>query len=355
MAKKSFEKTAGIDMSGFHSRAKTLGGKGLDDSGKTMSPDESRMARNVGKTFTGAGIFMAAITGKEEVSKELKDAKTRLMEFEGATLVRALDPKSIRRSQWANRVEAEFSTQEFQQLKEEILNAGCNVQPIKVRIVKDQTGVFDGQTPNYEIVFGHRRHQACLELGLRVSAIVDDNMDDKALFEAMDRENRGRKNLSAWEQGRMYEAAITKGLYPSLRRLAESLGVNLSDASRAQQLAKLPKEVVNAFATPLDLQVRWAKPLADALQRDPDGVLTSAREVGKKRGGLTSTEILNRLIGKKIQPLQQDISILSDGKTVATLSRGSKGTATIEFEQGGLAPAKYQALAKLIEKFLAGV
>lgn len=67
----------------------------------------------------------------------------------------------------------------------------------------------------------------------------------------------------------MYDDAIRQGLYPSLRRLSDSLGVNLSDASRAVQLAKLPSEVVAAFASPLELQVRWAKPLADAMRVIP--------------------------------------------------------------------------------------
>ena len=166
-----------------------------------------------------------------------------------------------------------------------------------MRAIEGAAAVFDGQTPTHEIVFGHRRHQACLELGLPVNAVTVDSMDDKALFEAMDRENRGRKNLSPWEQGRMYDQAIKQGLYPSLRRLSESLGVNLSDASRAVQLAKLPKEIVAAFASPLDLQVRWAKPLADVLQRDPEGVLSRARSCAKEAGPRGAVEVYGRLIG----------------------------------------------------------
>ncbi|MBK9363084.1 MAG: hypothetical protein IPM99_19260 [Rubrivivax sp.] len=81
------------------------------------------------------------------------------------------------------------------------------------------------------MVFGHRRHRACLELGLPVQAMVVD-MYDQQLFEAMERENRARKNLSAWEQGTMYRRALDEGLYPSQRRLAESLGVDISLVSR---------------------------------------------------------------------------------------------------------------------------
>jgi ParB family chromosome partitioning protein len=178
-------------------------------------------------------------------------------------------------------------------------------------------------------------------------------MNDREVFEAMDRENRGRKNLSAWEQGRMYDEALKKGLYPSLRRLSESLGVNLSDAARGIQLAKLPKEIVSAFATPLDLQVRWAKPLADALQRDPDAVLARARDRTVKQAGLTSTEIYERLVGKGANASPMQTPILSGQRKVATLKVDSKGRASLEFEAGALLPNRHDALIAMLRDFCA--
>lgn len=305
---------------------------------------------------------MAAITREAEISHELIGAQAKLEQanlklagFEGATLVRALDPKTVRRSEWANRIEQEFATADFQQLRAEIENAGGNVQPIKVRAVSSLAeGVFDGQTPTYEIVFGHRRHQACLELGLPVNAVVVDGMDDRTLFEAMDRENRGRKNLSAWEQGRMYDAAIKKGLYPSLRRLSESLGVNLSDASRAVQLAKLPKEIVGAFASPLDLQVRWAKPLTDALQKDPDGVLARARDTVSTRSLSGPVAVYEHLVGKAPTSAPKEIPISAGKRMLGLLRVDGKGRATVEFESGVLSEGQHAALVKLLQGFLAG-
>lgn len=349
MAKKAAEKTAGIDMSGYKSRPKVV-------DGQPPLAGAVNVAQDVGRKFTGVGIFMDSMTGKSEVTKELvstqaelKDAHIKLSKFDGATLVRSLDPKLVRRSSWANRNEAEFRTAEFRELKDEIANAGGNVQPIKVRLVK---GVVDGQPSQHEIVFGHRRHQACLELGLPVNAVVTEEMSDKALFEAMDRENRGRKNLSAWEQGRMYDEALRKGLYSSGRNLEEALGLNHSDVVRALQLAKLPKEVVDAFATPLDLQVRWAKPLADALQRDPDGVLAKARETAKRRGSMGAMEIFELLIGKAVKPVPMEILISVLGQKVATFRAGPKGRAIVEFEDGALPIEKHASLAKLIEDFM---
>ena len=359
MVKKAAMKTAGISMAGFQPRAKLIDGQSPEAGAKPSAPD---MPREPGKPFTGVGSVMAAITREAEISHELvgvqaklQEANSRLADLDGAVMVRSMDPKSIRRSEWANRAEAEFETLEFGQLKEEIASAGGNVQPIKVRAVADAGAVIDGQSPAYEIVFGHRRHQACLELGLPVSAIVVDKMDDRALFEAMDRENRSRKNLSAWEQGRMYEEAVRKGLYPSLRRLAESLGVNSSDASRAVQLAKLPSELVAAFSTPLDLQVRWAKPLTDVLQRDPEGVLARAREMASLEGGRAAADVFARLIAKPGRPGPKEFAINSGRKKFGVMTVASDGKVSVHFESGVIPMGQQEALVKLLKAFLAGL
>ncbi|AMR78010.1 hypothetical protein A2G96_09795 [Cupriavidus nantongensis] len=306
-------------------------------------------------------MVMGAIAGNSDIERKLTEtqasldqASQRLAEYEGAELVRKLDPNSIRRSRWANRDELNFKGPDWEAFKAELQNAGGNVEPIKVR------RVFDGQTPpqerrtalEYEIVYGHRRHHGCLELSLPVNAIVVDSMDDRVLFAEMDRENRQRENLSAWEQGRMYNHALKEGLYPSLRRLADELGVNLSDASRCCKLAQLPDAVVQAFPSPMVIQVRWAKPLADALQSDPDGMLERARAIQPDRDSLTPAEVIERLLNLTAKSPKPSIPIQARGQTAASLRIGPKGRAVVEFEPGALEPARHDALVKLITDFL---
>ena len=360
MVKKVAARTAGISMEGFHARPKAFDGQTPTAPGDGDKPAVADRPRD--RPYTGVGSVMAAITREAEVSQELvgvqgqlSEARRQLDGFKDVALVMALDPTTIRRSRWANRNQAEFSTTEFQALKAEIEQAGGNVQPIKVRVMTADAAaaVFDGQTRRYEIVYGHRRHQACLELGMPVNAVVAQVMSDQELFAAMDRENRGRKNLSAWEQGRMYSDALKAGLFPSLRRLSESWGVNLSDASRTVQLAKLPADVVAAFASPLDLQVRWAKPLVDALQKDPDTVLVRARMVAKNRADLVANQIFDRLIGVAEQPASKESAVLMAGKPVATLKPGRQGRVVVEFESGALPAARHPAFVSLVEAFLA--
>ena len=337
MTRKAALKTAGVSMEGYHSKPKVIDGQ---------SPP-AVIEGEVRRTFTGIGLNSM----NAGVTHELADAKRRLSEFDGATVVRRLDPKTVHRSQFANRSEDEFKTPEFRQLKQEIETAGGNVQAIKVRPMKGPDGVIDRQSPQYEMAYGHRRLRACFELGLHVNAIIDEGLTDLCLFEEMDRENRGRKNLSAWEQGCSYRDALTKGLYPSERRLAERLGVNQSDVNRAVKLAKLPKDVVAAFASPLDLQVRWQKPLTDALQKDPEGVLSRARAIAKNRGSLGAAQVLDKLVGRA-EVADATTEIVVAGKPAGTLRVGAKGRVLIEFAPGALPTERHKGLLKLLTDYL---
>jgi ParB family chromosome partitioning protein len=289
---------------------------------------------------------------KDSIAAIEAEAAKKVAPFEGALVVKALDTATIRRSQWANRNLDEFNSPEFAQLRAEIANAKGNTQPIKVRRIP---GVLDGQAPQkiplveYEIVFGHRRYQACKEEGLPVNAVIVDAMTDLELFEAMERENRGRKNLSAWEQGTMYQDALRKELYPSARKLFEKLGVNDSDGTRAIQLAKLPVEVVQAFHSPLDLQYRWAKPLSDAMLRNPDVVLATAKAIENERKGgaeLAASEVFTRLVGLEV------------AKAVSKVVKVGSKSFTIT-EKAGQISYQFDKLDKSkreqIEKFIKGV
>ena len=307
------------------------------------------------KSKTAPGTMMGFLTAQSSVMVEAEALKERVKTLEGESPLRKLDPATVKPSKWANRHEASFLTAEFQELKAEIATAGGNVQPVKVRPVR----VLNGSTPptdaTYELIFGHRRHRACLDLGIPVLAAIEE-ASDVSLFEQMERENRGRKNLSAWEQGTMYRKALDDGLYSSLRRLSEGLGVDVSLVSKSVSLARLPEPVVAAFQSPLDIQFRWAAPLAEAMQKDPEGTLERARALAEARGDLNAAGVFSKVIGQ-LDPVLNGLTptpltISKAGKMAGKLTADSKGRAVIRFEAGALPESKRKALVKVIEDFL---
>ena len=323
----------------------------LTDKAKSISFDDedetpAAAPAPVDRPRTAMGAISASIAMGRGVEAENRDLRAKLERFEDATIVEFLDPKRIKPSRFANRHELSFAGAEFESLKAEIQAAGRNVQPIKVRRV-GQGG--DGQD-EYEIAFGHRRHRACLELGLPVAAIVE-VLTDAQLFTEMERENRERQDLSPWEQGVMYKRAIDDGLFPSLRRLATSIGAQVGNVSTAIQLASLPPEVIEAFPSPLSLQFRWGTALKAAIDKSPDDVLAQARELGAMTPKLAAKEVLARLTGAGASTTREaPVQITSKGKVVGFWDKDPKGNVSVQIKAGSLSAAKEKRLREFLEK-----
>jgi ParB family chromosome partitioning protein len=317
------------------------------------------------KAKTAPGSMLQFMTAQSAAVKEAEALRERLAGFEGALPTRRLDPATVRVSVWANRHDDSYQDAGFLALKADIAAAGGNVQPIKVRPVTGpgrallaEGGVGRSNPPaavaQFEIVYGHRRHRACLDLGLPVLALVE-NLAEQQLFVEMERENRSRKDLSAWEQGMMYARALDQGLYPSNRQLAQAIGRDLGDIGKALSLARLPLAVVQAFRSPLDLQYRWAKPLADAQQRDPEGLVARARALKSQVDKRTPKQIFEALADgapAAARAAPADIGIRLAGRQVAVVSSDASGHTVVRFAKA-LPQEKRRALADAVEQFLA--
>ena len=312
----------------------------LSQVGKTTSSPRSAVAK------TGIGLHADALFRDEKLAEENKQLQSKLAEFDDAKPARQLKPSMVHSSKWANRHEASFSDADFVNLKREIESAGGNVQPIKVRQMQG--------SDQFEIVFGHRRHRACLELGINVLAIVED-VSDLQLFAEMDRENRERKDLRPYEVGAMYAKALDEGLFPSAKKLSESIGVDLGQIGKALNLARLPKEVVDAFPSPLDLQYRWAAPLKAALQSDPDLVINRARAFTHAGKNSSAQKVFRHLVGEVT-------TSASDGHSVELKGKGGR-SATIQFDAarsavhvdfGRISAEEFERLENVLRAFIKG-
>lgn len=225
----------------------------------------------------------------DALGSRVDDLESDLRAWNGALPVRKIDPKRIKRSSFANRIEESFKGPEFASLKADIASSGGNVQPIKVRELA---------AGKYEIVFGHRRHQACLELGLDVLAIVE-TLTAEAHFIEMLRENQAREDLSPFETGLMYRQAKQVFKIQDSKLLAQRLSVSESQVSRAIKLVDLPPEIIAAFPSRLELQYNWATSLNKALKKDRDALIAEAKRIARIRdeGGsrLSSKDVLKAL------------------------------------------------------------
>jgi ParB family chromosome partitioning protein len=303
---------------------------------------------HVDRPRTAMGAISASLALGRGIEAENKSLREQVKHFEDATLVEMLDPKQVRPSRYANRISQSFANAEFQALKEEIASAGRNVQAIKVR----PAGVDEGGAAVYEIAYGHRRHRCCLELGLKVAAVVEE-MSDIELFGQMERENRGRANLSPWEQGVMYKHALDSGLFASLRKLSNELSVPLAIASTSVQLASLPETIVTAFQSPNELQFRWVALLNAAMEQKRDAVLAEAQSLSGLLPRLPAKQVLDRLLQSAGQPVQEPaLPFTMNGKNVGSWDKDRKGNLTVKLKGASLSPAKQEKLRAFIQQLL---
>ena len=83
--------------------------------------------------------------------------------------------------------------------------------------------------------------------------------------------------------------------------MAEELGEDASNVSKATSLAKLPSPVLDSFASRLDIQYRWGAALKSAIEKEPELILARAADIAKQRttgSKITSQHAFDMLIGK---------------------------------------------------------
>jgi len=294
------------------------------------------------RSRTGIGMVGRALTAERELRDENDALKGRIQKLEEGGQVLSLDPRKVHATRYANRHETAFSRLSFATLKEEIATSGGNVQPIKVRPKQDAPGEF-------EVIFGHRRHRACLELGLPVLSMIED-VGDQELFVQMDRENRERQDLSPWEQGVMYKRALDMGLFPSLRQLAAATGVSPGHVAKALGAADLPEAVIEAFASPLDIQFRWAALLKEALERDATGVVDRARQIAGKSPKPEPKHVLEALLSEESEGGGEITPIEVAGKTIGEFKLTKSGGVQVKFRAGALNAAQLAKLRKVVQQ-----
>ena len=303
---------------------------------------------------TGVGLLAETVFESQRLERRIAELNGRVEQLTAERGAQAMDPRLIAPSRWANRHPDAFEGPEFEQLRREIEDAGGNVQPIKVRPIAEGRGSEGGA--RYEIVFGHRRHRACLDLGLPVLAVVED-LSDSGLFVQMERENRGRENLSAWEQGRMYLRAIEEGLFPSNVKLAAAIGRDPSDIGKAVRAAKLPLEVTSAFPSPTAIQFRWVADLERAFREHESKVLSTARELGQMSPRPLPGDVFTALtaplrqrgVGPSHPSRELDFGPLGRG----AIRQDKQGRTVVELPAGALSMERWAALEASIRK-LAG-
>lgn len=175
-----------------------------------------------------------------------------------------IDPERCRPWRLHNRDLDHLTEDSCRDLIDAFLSAKRQRLPAIVRRVRDDPDC------DYEIVAGVRRwwvvrwlrehHHTEFEYLVTIQVLTDEEA-----FRVSDIENRARKDISDWERAKEYSRALAEFYGGSQSRMAEHIMVSKSWLSRMLDVARLPDDVVDAFADRHDITVRIArdlKPLA---------------------------------------------------------------------------------------------
>lgn len=210
----------------------------------------------------GAGIIGAT----QRSLAEIREERDRLQALVAKGGSQEIDPSLIDPSPFPDRL-PDDTDEESEELKRLLRDEGQKV-PIQVRAHPTSPG-------RYQVVYGHRRWRAALDLGLPVKALVTD-LSDSELVIAQGIENSSRQDLS-WIERSLFAWRMDKeGIKP--RDIKAALGIDDAELARLRQVPKVvPLEVIQAIGrAPKAGRPRWIS-LANATAND-DGAVARIQE-----------------------------------------------------------------------------
>ena len=207
-----------------------------------------------------------------------------------------LDPARVRVWEGNARSYAHLSEESCRELIDSIIAEGGQKVPAVVRRI-------DGDPEHdYEVIAGTRRHWSIS--WLRAHSYPDmqfvaqvAQLDDEAAFRLADLENRARKDVSDLERARNYAAALKDHYGNHMTRMAERLKLSKGWLSKMLKVAAIPDAVLAAFASPADVQLKPAYPLAQMLD-DKD----KAPAIRKEAARLAREQEARRASGRPALP-----------------------------------------------------
>ena len=268
-------------------------------------------------------------------------------------VVLKLDPSQIRFSTLANRHERSLvvADADFQSLKTDLLVNGQEF-PIKVKRVDD-----DPAHP-FELVAGHRRLAACRELalgrpeGFPVYAVLDSQAGElKQHALKMYRENAIRKDLSAYETGRMFRRWLDEQFFATQAELAASVQLDPASVSQYLAVGDLPSEILEAFGDPRVISLRWMQALSPALKKSRRQVLDRAARIARRQPRSAPELVLaeitasGKVAAPRIGPESETVKV--GGKSLYTISwKGSRVALKFGKQVDSAAVAEFQEAVK---------
>ncbi len=223
----------------------------------------------------------------------LADRENRLSQLAAGNAVtrfqEQVDPARCRIWEGHNRDYAALTEENCADLIESFKAEGRQNFPAIVRRVEGDPA------HDWEVVCGARRHWTVCWMRAHERPdfkflVEPRELTDEEAFRLADLENRSRRDLSDYERARDYARAVQRYYGGSQQQMAERLEVSRSWLSRYLELARLPAEIVAAFASPHAIGISHAAILAPLIRADEQRgrIIGEARRLAAERDELAA-------------------------------------------------------------------
>ena len=178
-----------------------------------------------------------------------------------------------------------ITKQALEDLMDSIKDTGGLISPIVVRPSGD----------GYELIAGHTRYLACVQLKHPEIPAVVRPMSDAEAARALAADNLTRKDLTDYEICKQIETLMSAGFINSNSEASRLLGRTRQDIIRYRAYAELPSEVLELLGNYPDLfGSSAAKALLEHLPDHVDTVIEACRRLAAKRSQTNSTGIASQ-------------------------------------------------------------
>ncbi|WP_226576197.1 plasmid partitioning protein RepB [Acuticoccus sediminis] len=202
------------------------------------APQRAPEVKSAGGRGDGAGPSASRAPGLGHLlhnwGEQSREAEQWRRALEQGQVVQEVPTELITPFRWHDRFSDFDDNAEFEALVESILREG-QIAPALLRPHPKEPG-------KYELVYGHRRHRACVKLGRPLRAIVRE-MDDESAVTFLSRENSQHAPPSFIERARQADRLL-KDTGWTVQFTADVLGVQRSEVSRYRMVMTLPDRLV---------------------------------------------------------------------------------------------------------------
>jgi ParB family chromosome partitioning protein len=236
-----------------------------------------------------------------------------------------VDPEECEPWKYANRREAELG--DIDELIDSI-KANKQLQPALIRNHSDPHGKI-----KYEVIFGNRRHIACLRLGIPFLVIRKDISNVQDAIASQDAENKLRNDVSNYSNAILYKKLLSDNIFKTEKELAEKLRIAPATLSELMAYSKIPEDIVNQIPDIHHLSKQLAVKIVQLLNKSKDNhikMLKIANQIGKT---ITSQSKLERYFEQGQNPSKK---IATFGAAKSYVSSNGKKLFTFKSDYRGL-------------------